>query len=273
MNSIKRITSINTSSLLTRSIGRVGATASQSMFNNNSIKKQSTSFLVSNSSSSSSLFNNIRSYSCHNNEMTGGHCHKHTQEIRIRKPAPAFTCQAVVNGDFKEVSLSDYKGKYVYLFFYPLDFTFVCPTEIIAFSDKAEEFRKIGCEILACSIDSQFSHLAWINTPRKQGGLGGIHFPILSDITHQIAKDYGVYIPEDGHTIRGSFIIDGNGIVKQITLNDNPVGRSVEEALRLVQAFQYTDVHGEVCPANWRAGEKTMIPDPVKSQAYFNSVN
>eukprot|EP01133_Synstelium_polycarpum_P014587 gene14587-17248_t len=197
----------------------------------------------------------------------------HKQPIRIRKPAPKFSAQAVKNGEFVTLSLDDFKGKYVYLFFYPLDFTFVCPTEIIAFSERAEEFRKIGCELVGCSVDSQFSHLAWVNTPRKQGGLGGINFPLISDLTHQISKDYGVFIEEDGHTIRGSFIIDGQGILKQITMNDNPVGRSVDEALRLVQAFQYTDTHGEVCPANWRQGEKTMIADPVKSQEYFTAVN
>ncbi|EGG19483.1 peroxiredoxin [Cavenderia fasciculata] len=195
----------------------------------------------------------------------------HKQQIRIRKPAPKFTAQAVVNGEFKTVSLDDFKGKYVYLFFYPLDFTFVCPTEIISFSERAEEFKKIGCEIIACSVDSQFSHLAWVNTPRKQGGLGGINFPIVSDLTHQIAKDYGVFIEEDGHTIRGSFIIGADGLVKQITLNDNPVGRSVDEALRLVEAYQYTDVHGEVCPANWTKGGKTMIPDSKQSKTFFES--
>ncbi|EFA80375.1 peroxiredoxin [Heterostelium album PN500] len=202
-----------------------------------------------------------------------GHCHKHEQ-IRIRKQAPKFQGQAVVNGEFKDISLDDYKGKYVYFFFYPLDFTFVCPTEIIAFSEAAEEFRKIGCEIIACSVDSVFSHLAWINTPRKEGGLGGIKFPILSDITHQVSKDYGVYIEEDGHTIRGSFIIGKDGLVKHIQLNDNPVGRNVEEALRLVKGYMYTDVHGEVCPANWNPdNSKTMIPDPKGSKAYFQSVN
>jgi len=204
-----------------------------------------------------------------------GHCQHKKEQIRIRKPAPAFTAQAVHNGEIKEVTLEQYKGKYVYLFFYPLDFTFVCPTEIIAFSNAAAKFREAGCEIIAASVDSPFTHLAWINTPRKEGGLGGIDFPIISDLTHQISKDYGVYIEEDGHTIRGSFIIGKDGLVKHIQMNDNPVGRNVEEALRLVKGYMYTDVHGEVCPANWNSdsNSKTMIPDPKGSKAYFESVN
>jgi len=191
--------------------------------------------------------------------------------VRIRKPAPDFEADAVVKGDFKTVKLSDYKGKYIVLFFYPLDFTFVCPTEIVAFSERTAEFEKLGVQLLGASVDSKFSHLAWINTPRKQGGLGGINFPLISDITHEISKKYGVYIEEDGHTIRGLFIIDKAGLVRQITLNDNPVGRSVDEILRLVQAFQFTDEHGEVCPANWQPGKATI--DPVKSKDYFEKFN
>ncbi|KAM9945196.1 hypothetical protein ACTFIT_003450 [Dictyostelium discoideum] len=195
------------------------------------------------------------------------------QQIRIRKPAPAFKGQAVVNGEFKEISLDDYKGKYLYLFFYPLDFTFVCPTEIIAFSNAAEEFKKAGCELVGCSIDSPFTHLAWINTPRKEGGLGGINIPLLSDLTHQISKDYGVYIEEDGHTIRGSILIDKEGLVRVITMNDNPVGRSVDEAIRTLKALKFTDQFGEVCPANWSEGDKSMKADPKGSKEYFEAVN
>ncbi|KAH9366319.1 hypothetical protein HPB48_006229 [Haemaphysalis longicornis] len=147
---------------------------------------------------------------------------------KLAKPAPDFRGTAVVDGQFKEIKLSDYKNKYLVLFFYPLDFTFVCPTEIIAFSDRVEEFRKINCEVVACSTDSHFSHLAC-----------------------------------------GLFIIDDKGRLRQITMNDLPVGRSVDETLRLVQAFQYTDKHGEVCPANWKPGSDTMKPDPKGSKAYF----
>lgn len=122
-----------------------------------------------------------------------------------------------------------------------------------------DEFRKLNTEVVACSIDSHFTHLAWINTPRKEGGLGKINIPILSDLTHKIAKDYGVYLEDLGHTLRGLFIIDDKGILRQITMNDLPVGRSVDETLRLVQAFQYTDRHGEVCPAGWKPGQDTVI--------------
>jgi len=188
---------------------------------------------------------------------------------RIGKPAPDFKGKAVINGAFKEIKLSDYQGKYVVIFFYPLDFTFVCPTEIIAFSDRAEEFRKIGVELIACSADSHFSHLAWTNVPRKQGGLGEMHIPLLADKSGKISRDYGVYIEEEGITFRGLFIIDTKGLLRQITINDLPVGRSVDETLRLVQAFQFTDEHGEVCPANWRPGKSTIKPTTEASKQYF----
>jgi len=193
-----------------------------------------------------------------------------TRYPQIGKPAPVFQGTAVVDGQFKEISLSDYAGKYVILFFYPLDFTFVCPTEIIAFSDRAAEFRKINCEVVACSTDSHFSHLAWINTPRKEGGLGKMSIPVLADKSTRVSRDYGVYREDDGVTFRGLFIIDDKGVLRQITINDLPVGRSVDETLRLVQAFQYTDVHGEVCPANWKPGDKAMVADPVNSKKYFS---
>ncbi|GFR23819.1 peroxiredoxin 1 [Trichonephila clavata] len=189
----------------------------------------------------------------------------------LTKPAPDFEGVAVINGAFKNIKLSDYQGKYLVLFFYPLDFTFVCPTEIIAFSERAEEFRKINCEVVACSTDSHFSHLAWINTPRKEGGLGKMNIPLLSDKSCVISKAYGVYKEDAGISFRGLFIIDGDGKLRQITVNDLPVGRSVDETLRLVQAFQFTDKHGEVCPAGWKPGDATMKPDPEGSKAYFKS--
>ncbi|XP_046435688.1 peroxiredoxin 1 [Neodiprion virginianus] len=187
----------------------------------------------------------------------------------LQKPAPAFKGTAVVDGQFKDISLTDYKGKYLILFFYPLDFTFVCPTEIIAFSDRVAEFRAIGCEIVAASTDSHFSHLAWINTPRKQGGLGEMKIPLLADKSLKISKDYGVLDEESGIPFRGLFIIDDKQVLRQITINDLPVGRSVDETLRLVQAFQYTDKYGEVCPAGWKPGQKTMVPDVKESKQYF----
>lgn len=188
----------------------------------------------------------------------------------LQKPAPDFKGTAVVDGQFEEISLSKYKGKYLVLFFYPLDFTFVCPTEIIAFSDRAEEFRKIGCEVVAASCDSHFSHLAWINTPRREGGLGTMNIPLLADKSGAIARAYGVYKEDDGIPFRGLFIIDDKQNLRQITVNDLPVGRSVDETLRLVQAFQYTDTHGEVCPAGWKPGDRTMKPDPKQSKEYFS---
>jgi len=194
-------------------------------------------------------------------------------QLQLTKPAPAFKGTAVVNADFKEIKLSDYKGKYLVFFFYPLDFTFVCPTEIIAFSDRAEEFRAINCEVIACSTDSHFSHLAWVNTPRKQGGLGNMNIPLLADKTGEISKQYGVYKEDEGVAFRGLFIVDDKGNLRQITINDLPVGRSVDETLRLVQAFQFTDKHGEVCPAGWRPGDSTMKPDPKGSKSYFQKNN
>jgi len=192
---------------------------------------------------------------------------------QLTKPAPDFQGTAVVDGDFKEIKLNDYKGKYLVLFFYPLDFTFVCPTEIIAFSDRIEEFRAIGCEVVGASTDSHFSHLAWVNTPRKQGGLGEMKIPLLADKTCSIARSYGCLLEDAGIAFRGLFIIDDKGNLRQITINDLPVGRSVDETLRLVQAFQFTDKHGEVCPAGWKPGKETMKPDTKGSKAYFEKAN
>jgi len=191
-------------------------------------------------------------------------------KAQISKPAPPFEGIAVINGEFKEIRLSDFKDKYLVLLFYPLDFTFVCPTEIIAFSDRIKEFRDLNTEVVAISVDSQFTHLAWINTPREQGGLGKIQIPVLSDLTHQMSKDYGVYLQDVGHALRGLFIIDGRGILRQITMNDLPVGRSTDETIRLLQAFQYTDKHGEVCPAGWHPGSDTIIPNPEEKLKYFS---
>ncbi|KAI9141850.1 thioredoxin-like protein [Paraphysoderma sedebokerense] len=190
----------------------------------------------------------------------------------IGKPAPQFTAQAVVDGKFKTVDLKDYKGKYVVLLFYPLDFTFVCPTEIISFNDRLEDFRKLNAEVLAISVDSEHSHLAWTQVPRKQGGLGSMKVPLVSDLTKNISRDYGV-LKDEKFSLRGLFIIDQASNLRQITINDTAVGRNVDEALRLVEAYQFADKHGEVCPANWRKGDKTMKGDPVKSKEYFASVN
>ncbi|KAF9898907.1 Peroxiredoxin-2 [Lobosporangium transversale] len=189
----------------------------------------------------------------------------------VGKIAPGFKATAVVDGAFKEVSLDDYKGQYVVLFFYPLDFTFVCPTEIVAFSEAVERFNALKTAVLACSCDSEFSHLAWVNTPRKQGGLGEMKIPIISDFTKKIATDYGVLKEDEGVAYRGLFIIDPKQVVRQITINDLPVGRNVDETIRLVEAFQFTDEHGEVCPIGWQKGQSTIKPDVSGSKEFFAS--
>ncbi|XP_057373642.2 peroxiredoxin-2-like [Daphnia carinata] len=192
---------------------------------------------------------------------------------QVQQPAPDFRATAVVDAAFKEIGLSDYKGKYLVLFFYPLDFTFVCPTEIIAFSDRIHDFKALNAEVVGVSTDSHFSHLAWINTSRKEGGLGGLNYPLLADFHKTISRDYGVLIEKAGIALRGLFIIDPTGVVRQITINDLPVGRSVDETLRLIKAFQFFEKHGEVCPANWTPDSPTIKPDPVGSKDYFNKVH
>ncbi|XP_067909004.1 thioredoxin-dependent peroxide reductase, mitochondrial isoform X1 [Heterodontus francisci] len=191
----------------------------------------------------------------------------------VTQPAPFFKGTAVVSGEFKEINLDDFKGKYLVIFFYPLDFTFVCPTEIIAFSNQANEFHDVNCEVIGVSVDSHFSHLAWINTPKKSGGLGHMNIPLLSDLTKQISRDYGVLLEKSGIALRGLFIIDTNSIIKHIGINDLPVGRSVEETLRLVKAFQFVETHGEVCPANWTPDSPTIKPSPEDAKEYFSKVN
>lgn len=194
----------------------------------------------------------------------------HHTIARVQAPAPDFKGKAVVNGQFKDISLKDFEGKYLVLFFYPLDFTFVCPTEVIAFNDRAEEFKKLNAELVAVSVDSHFSHLAWINTPRKNGGLGQeTKIPILSDFMRKISTDYGCLTAAEDIALRALYIIDTKGIVRQITINDLPVGRSVDEIIRLVKAFQFADEHGEVCPANWQPKSKTI--NPSKASEYFAS--
>ena len=190
--------------------------------------------------------------------------------IQVGQKAPDFKAGAVLeNGQFKDISLSDYKGKYVVLFFYPLDFTFVCPTEIIAFSDAAAEFQKRGVQLLGASIDSKFSHLAWRKTPKKEGGLGDIKYPLIADVTKEVSRKYGVLIEDAGIALRGLFLIDKEGVLQHQVVNNLPLGRSVEEALRMVDALQFFEKNGEVCPANWKPGSDTIKPDVEKSKEYF----
>ncbi|CCW63716.1 unnamed protein product [Phytomonas sp. EM1] len=187
----------------------------------------------------------------------------------VREPAPEFAGKAVVNGSIKEINMNDFKGKYVVLLFYPMDFTFVCPTEIIAFSDRHAEFEKINTQVIAVSCDSEYSHLAWVNTPRKSGGLGEMRIPLLADKNLEISRDYGVLIENMGISLRGLFIIDKNRILRHSTINDLPVGRSVDETLRVVQAFQYSDEHGDVIPCDWKPGRLTM--DVSKAGEFFKN--
>ena len=192
--------------------------------------------------------------------------------LRVGQMAPDFNATAVVDQEFKEISLSQYRGKYVVLFFYPLDFTFVCPTEITAFSDRHSDFSSKNTEILAVSVDSKFSHLAWIQTPRNQGGIGDINYPLVSDLKKEICASYNV-LNDDGEADRGLFIINPQGMVMHTTVNKAPVGRNVDETLRILQAYQYVEANpDEVCPANWTPGDKTMKEDPTGSKEYFSAI-
>jgi alkyl hydroperoxide reductase subunit AhpC len=177
---------------------------------------------------------------------------------RVRHPAPFWSGTALWNDDFEELSLDNYKGQYLVMFFYPNDFTFVCPTELLELSEKVKEFRKCDCAVVACSCDSQYCHLAWSQTEQSRGGLGTVAYPILSDSSHKISRDYGVLVEDQGIALRGTFIIDTNGIVRSAIINDTEVGRNIDEVLRLVQAFQYADQHGEVCPEGWRPSQETV---------------
>ena len=176
----------------------------------------------------------------------------------VTKPAPDFKAQAVMpDNSFAELKLSDYRGKYVILFFYPLDFTFVCPSEIIAFNKALPEFRKKDAEIVGVSVDSHFTHWAWKNTPPSQGGIGRIDYPLVADLSKTISRDYGVLV-NDSVALRGLFLIDKAGIIRHAVINDLSLGRNVDEALRMLDALQYTEKYGEVCPANWRHGDEAM---------------
>ena len=189
--------------------------------------------------------------------------------VLVGKPAPDFTAKAVYgNNEIKDIKLSSLKGKYVVLFFYPLDFTFVCPSELIAFDHRLEEFKARGVEVLSCSIDSHFTHLAWKNTPVNNGGIGQVGYPMVSDLNHTIAQAYDVESP-GGMAYRGSFLIDKTGLVRHQVVNDLPLGRNVDEMLRMVDALQFTEEHGEVCPAGWQKGKKGMTASPEGVAKYL----
>ncbi len=186
----------------------------------------------------------------------------------VNKPAPDFTAQAVEKGEIKDMRLSDFKGQPILFFFYPLNFTFVCPTELHAFSDSMEEFEKRGVKVIACSVDSVMSHKAWLNTPRDKGGIEHVVYPIVSDLTKTISRDYGVLVDE-GVALRGTFLIDKDFIVRMEQVYDKPLGRSVEETLRVIDAWLFFEKNGEVCPANWKPGDDTMTESAAGVSDYF----
>lgn len=179
--------------------------------------------------------------------------------VLVTKEAPDFTATAVMPGsDFnEEFKLSDFRGKYVVLFFYPLDFTFVCPSELIAFDHRIGEFEKRGVQVIGCSVDSHFTHAAWRQTAIENGGIGPVKYPLVADLTKDIARDYDVLF-DNAVALRGSFLIDKDGIVRHQVVNDLPLGRNIDEMLRMVDALQFTEEHGEVCPAGWKEGDKGM---------------
>lgn len=191
----------------------------------------------------------------------------------VTKLAPKFSAKAVKpSGVIEELKLSDYHGKYVLLFFYPADFSFVCPTEIIAFNKMVKEFHELNTELISVSVDNVFSHFAWQQTPIHEGGIGKVDFPMVSDITKKISADYGVLLEDAGISLRGLFLIDQNGIVRHELVNDLPLGRSVEEAKRMVQSLQFFEKYGEVCPANWHNGARGMKPNQQGLVDYSKSI-
>ena len=178
----------------------------------------------------------------------------------VTQKAPDFVATAVMaDNSFGEIRLSDFRGKYTLLFFYPLDFTFVCPSEILAFNRQVEEFNKKDCQLIGISVDSHFTHLAWKEIEIEKGGIGNIRYPLVSDMKKEIARAYGV-LHDDSVALRGLFLIDKEGVVRHAVVNDLPLGRNVDEALRTLDALRFTEEHGEVCPANWREGEDAMKP-------------
>lgn len=190
----------------------------------------------------------------------------------VGKAAPDFTAQAVMGDNTinPAFNLKDYlNGSYGWVFFYPLDFTFVCPSEIIAHDHRLKKFEEAGCKVVGISVDSQFTHLAWKKTAVEDGGLGNVGFPLVADLNKNIARSFGVLIENAGVALRGSFLIDKAGNVRHATINDLPLGRNVDEALRLVDALQFHEEHGEVCPAGWTKGKKGMTATPDGVAAFL----
>jgi peroxiredoxin (alkyl hydroperoxide reductase subunit C) len=193
--------------------------------------------------------------------------------LMIGKSAPHFKAGAIVKGNIvDDFSLDSFLGKYVVFFFYPLNFTFVCPTELHAFQDKNQEFESRGAQVVGCSVDSVYSHFAWLNTPQSKGGIEGVSYPLVSDLRKTIASDYQVLKEDQGIAYRGLFILDKQGVIRHQLVNDLPLGRSVDEALRVIDALIQYENFGEVCPANWQTGAKTMKPSQEGLKTYFSAV-
>jgi len=187
----------------------------------------------------------------------------------VGRKAPPFSLEGVTDGQFKTISSSDYLGRWLVLFFYPLDFTFVCPTEILAFSDRQDEFESLFASVVGASVDSKYTHLAWTERSRKLGGIEGLRYPLISDFARTLSLDYGVLCPDNHVAMRGLFVIDPDGVVQHATINNLGIGRSVDETLRVLQAAQFTREHGEVCPANWQPGDSGMKADWNDSKEWF----
>ena len=229
-------------------------------------------FVRPNGSSVASIDNILEKFSFNNKKeislsQTGGTCC-----LKVGDSAPDFTAEAVQDEEFCQITLSSHRGKWVVLFFYPLDFTFVCPTEITAFSDNQHRFAELNTEILGVSVDSKYAHLRWCQMPRNEGGIGNIKYPLVSDLKKDISTAYNV-LNSDGEADRGLFIINPEGIIMHSTVNKAPVGRNVEETLRVLQAFQHVENNkGCVCPVNWTPGDKHMLEDPKGSKEYFSAL-
>lgn len=190
--------------------------------------------------------------------------------VLVGKNAPEFKAKAVIkNRIINDFSLTQYKGQNVIFFFYPLDFTFVCPTELHAFQDRLEEFNQRNTQVVGCSVDSPYCHFAWLNTPKSKGGIHGIEYPLVSDMDKSISQAYDVLLHSEGIAYRGLFLIDKEGIVRHQVVNDLPLGRSIDEVLRMLDAFIYFEKHGEVCPADWQRGKKSLKPTSEGLEQYF----
>lgn len=193
--------------------------------------------------------------------------------LYVGKPAPDFVAQAVVGKEVVNISLKDFRGKYVILFFYPKDFTYVCPTELHAFQEALGEFQSKGAEVLGCSVDDLDSHSRWLHTDRKSGGIAGVTYPLISDVSYEVSRLYGVFDEQSQLSFRGTFLIDKGGIVRHVVVNDLPLGRSIDEEKRVLDALIFFENHGLVCPANWQQGQKAMAPNDDGLKEYFGTID